>query len=477
MLKTLLMRYPIVISFLLITTLFLSIGIIPDTDNSEENPDVLLIMLETARADHFSCYGYERNTTPHMCEIAEEDGVIFEKAYSQGSMTSLSVPSFLTSETPNKVGSSEWEPIPEDKETVSEVLQREGYRTRGNYHVGVEGLDWFRGIEHIYHTEYLSGTIDPNPANLSSDEHEVNESVQISDNLDFLDQIFSEDDPDFIWHFSRQKVHGPWIPESQDRKWSNESFESDRTESTEDLLQWQSSEKHDFDTLSDFYDGEIRTADRKIGEIRDYLEKKDRYEDTMIIITSDHGEAFGQHDRPYHGWEPYEHQIHVPLIIKFPDNQYSGTEVEEPVRLVDVVPTIYDYISIQEVPEAEGESLLPILDDESERLNNTVFAAGARGGGEESGPWGIRRDDYKYILKNPYENCIDNSRSDQELYHLPSDPDETEDISSENSDKASSLNNELCGFFEEGLNITEEETSEELSEGARKRLEALGYLS
>ena len=397
----------------------------------ENSPNVIFIVSESTRADHIPCYGYERNTTPSICEL-KNDGVLFEKAISQGSYTARSLPSLLTSSSSASVGLDRWNQTLSDKAlTIAETLQREGYTTVDKTSGIIRRANFDQGMEERTRT---------------------------------MNEVFDRD-PFLLFWFINEQAHQPYDPEEKFRVWDQVNLSQEELEKVKVLADgvenpWNLSlSRRD---LIDLYDEELLEADNKVGEFLRKLKNNSVYEDSLIIYTSDHGESFGRYGYYNHGaGSPYQEQVHVPLIIKFPENKYAGHRVKDLVRHVDVVPTIYDHLNIRQ--RTYGESLTPLIKGES-------FDAKALTASHDF--WSLYSEKITYILKRPQENCK-GEQSPGTLYNL-----------SWNSDNMSKLRNEslrekmaeeLCSRYISGKERRLVEKGGKLSENIQERLENLGY--
>lgn len=431
------------------------------TLRSASGTPVILFVTEATRADHLSCQGYERNTTPEICSFAEE-GVLFEEAYAQGSWTRVSIPSLLTGEVPSRVAVSQhnitW---PREPVTLAEALRTGGYDTVANMH-RLRKNGFLDGFVQGYTRSYMSGR---------PTDHYPNQFIAL-DNVSAVHQPADlVRDSMFLFHFYREAPYHPFNANSSYRHWDDVPL--NRTELEEDWRGRDDGSETQLDAFGreDFtglYDAELRQADANIGEFMDRLRERGVYDDALIIYTSDHGERLGEHGSAYHGGTPHQELIHVPLIIKFPEGRHGGTRVEQPVRHIDIPETIYDIVGLTDPPETVGTSLMPAI--RGEDMDLTVFAAGMA---EES--WAILDRPHKYIIQNIRGHCVEGQQPGDELFNLAEDPDETEGVDGSRAVR-STLGDRLCSIFVSGLEAAGERGSTSFSAEAREQLRALGYL-
>lgn len=329
-----------------------------------------MISVDALRADHLPMYGYDKNTSPNLEEFAD-DNILFERAFTQSPWTTPAHISMFTSLYPSQHGN---DAESEQFEMIAEVLKDEGYSTYG-FHGGanVRGdIGFDRGFD-----EY----------------REVNNTGERYDEAEdfFEDRLTNNEEPFFLFYHNYQ-VHDPYIaPEGYKdyfedseedfrqetiEKWNNISADVQEEgyvgpEATGEVFErhreWFFNELEENMTLLNHtkaeYDAGIRATDDFLADFMDLLKEEEMYEDTIIIVTADHGEEFYDHGGWLHN-QVYNEVIHVPLIVKLPDME--AEEVEGAVELVDLVPTIQDAL---EIPEEninhpiEGQSLLKSMEE------------------------------------------------------------------------------------------------------------------
>lgn len=381
------------------------------------NPPVFLIITESIRSDHFgSCYEYERNTAPEVCEMAEE-GVVYTEAYAPGTHTPMSLPSILTGLPPNSVGFSNWSQfsyrakMPSQVVTVAEALEEEGYRTHTN--IGANPFQW-DGLSQGFQKE---------------------EVVSLNRNYSSRE---------FYW-FRIFEAHYPYTPPERNRKWDNVSM--NRSELSQVSKQRERFNLSD-QQMIDLYDAEIRTADGKIGKLIEYLKSQGKYRESLIIVTSDHGQSFGDRGNYYHGHKPYPEQSKVPLVVKYPGNRFSGERVERPVSLMGIVPTIYETAGI------ERETFTSPL-----REKSRYSVVSAR---KPDADWGAYTEKGYYLLRNVKSACLEDARPESESFNL--------------SVSSSEMKEGLCNVYRQGEETSYDPEKAEMSDEMRQRLRDLGYI-
>jgi len=322
-----------------------------------KQPNILLVSIDALRADHLSCYGYLRETSPNIDALARE-GVIFLNAVSHSPKTTESHMSIMTSlhhESHQvqlwkigEVGARLNDSIP----TLAEILKREGYATGaftdgGNVH---SSRGFGKGFD-IYESE---------------DETEKA--------ISWLDRNHKKS---FFLFYHTGAVHDPYLPpDSYTRMYdpdysgnvidSEETLKKNMTSENEDWLNlhrifWRNVDKEsprDIAFLQAQYDACIRFTDEMlVGRLLDRLKKLGIYDNTLIIFTSDHGEAFGEHNNFMHA-DIYWETVHVPLVMVYPKAIPEDLKVRQLVRLTDIMPTILDILGLKNDAPIQGRSLL-----------------------------------------------------------------------------------------------------------------------
>jgi arylsulfatase A-like enzyme len=202
------------------------------------------------------------------------------------------------------------------------------------------------------------------------------------------------------------------------------------------------------------YDEKIKSYDEYVGNLLNELEKAGILRRSVVVITSDHGEGFGEHGIFFEHAHLYDEMLWVPLIIKFPINKYQGIRIKQQVRHVDIVPTILDFLGMKDF-EMQGESLIPLI--EGRKIINFTYL-GWR--------WlaGVRTENWKYIYNN--------NTGEEELYNLQNDKEEMKNLAKEMPEKTKEYREMLFTF----KNTTKKYTATELNKvKIEEMLKSLGY--
>ena len=288
-------------------------------------PDIFLITIDTLRADHVHCYGYDKIKTPTLDGLAH-DGVLFAQAFTPSPITNTSHASILTGLFPSSHGVTDFAvPLRSADATVAELLKRQGYHT--DAFIGAVILDsktLAPGLDRGF--DYYDNFPEHAPTNSrwGRVERRGMEVVQHAQ----LWLTKHPAGPHFMW-VHLYDPHDPYEPPAP------------YAQTYKDRL----------------YDGEIAYADFALGHFIAYLKQSERYRKSIIAVVGDHGEGLGEHNEDTHGIFLYDSTTHVPLIVKLPGASHAGMVVQSQVRTVDIVPTILDLAAAPSLEKSDGESL------------------------------------------------------------------------------------------------------------------------
>jgi hypothetical protein len=313
------------------------------------NANIILILIDTLRADHLGCYGYNRDTSPVIDSLAAE-GIFFKTMRAQSSWTRSSTASILSGLYPKNHGANtRGERLAKAVQILPEILGLHGYRsyaflTNGNVGQAV-GFD--QGYTKFFHFRERPQDVYPN-IHVRSDE--VNESL-----VKFIRQL-KDTSRNFIYiHYS--DPHEPHIPKVKNFSRANKTVFSMNWFEPESIQGLSEEQRLKFlREMINAYDDEIWYNDKMIGNVIQTLKETGMYSNSIILITSDHGQEFFEHKGLSHGKTLYEEQLNIPLIIRLPSGIHKT--VEELANQVDIVPTILDLLEIPIPGDIDGISLL-----------------------------------------------------------------------------------------------------------------------
>jgi arylsulfatase A-like enzyme len=344
------------------------------------NYNLIVISLDALRADHLGCYGYFRDTSPNIDKMAEA-GVLFEWAISQASFTLPSMVSLFTSKyvRSHKVDRVErW--LPDREVTLAEVLRENGYRTGAFIYNAVQfdpsfGLS--QGFE-TYHYGYEAG-----------EEIERKESFEKSLPV-ALSWIGRHKQEKFFVFLHANDIHTPYHSPLEDYfdpsyrgRLDNEYFSYGSGFHKRNFARTHREIEH----IIAHYDGGIRYVDSFVGRLMHKIDEWDLRDKTIIILLADHGEILADRGMRFcHGFSLHDEELHVPLIILHPGLKKQGVRIAHQVQLIDVMPTILDFLKIDtDNLNMEGKSLIKLIEAKEKDFNRYVFAECLKGESEKQG--------------------------------------------------------------------------------------------
>jgi arylsulfatase A-like enzyme len=425
-----------------------------------ERPNLVLIVVDTLRADHLGCYSYKGIETPHVDDLAA-GGVLVENAVTNVPLTLPSISTIMTSTLPptHGVHYNEGFALDDSALTLAEILHGEGYQTRAV--VGAVVLDSVNGISQgfdRYDDDFGEFTAyQPHVKIVESQlSHTQRRAREVTDlGLRLVDSMVKER-PFFLFlhYFDPHSPYDPPPPYSP--------AENDLNEGPGEAI-------------TRLYDGEIAYTDAEIGRLIDGLRERHLVENTLIVLTADHGEGLGEHGEKSHGYLTYEGTMHVPLIYSMPGRLPANVEFSGLAPHVDIVPTILDILEIRWKGKYDlcGDSLFPFRDGKGARF--TYFEAAMT---YIVFDWcalrGIRGARWKYI-----------SAPREELYDLTSDPRERDNLIDVEPEVADSMRERLDTVLASTKIYHGGDGGREMSSGRgiinkpgfAERLKALGYVT
>lgn len=365
---------------------------------SKKQPDIFLITVDTLRADHLGCYGYHRNTSPNIDEFAQ-DAMLFENCLSHAPDTRLSFASILSGFYPHETKITENLYLPSGVDTIAKILHRRGYKTMSvisNY-VLRRGRGWEQGFEIYNDTMNELESVRRWPERTAGPT--TNRAIELIKQFHNI--------PKFMWiHY--QDPHGPYTPPLrfaeifEDEKQASQNIKLNKSLSGRGgIPSYQRlGSSRNFHHYVSQYDSEIRYQDEQFSILVDALKDLNIYDNALIIFTSDHGEGMGEHDYFFaHGEYLYNHQTHVPLIIKYRD-ELCGRR-KDFVQHIDIVPTVLNVLGIKPESRFRGCDLR-----KRDKTKKDIFAEMKSPLVQDGVKFSLVRDENKLIytpLFNQYE--------------------------------------------------------------------------
>ncbi|MGA8299975.1 MAG: sulfatase-like hydrolase/transferase [Terriglobales bacterium] len=416
----------------------------PVLPKSVKSPNIILITLDTTRADRMGFLGSNRGLTPNLDALARHS-VVFTRAYAQVPLTTPSHATLLTGTYPQfnhveDLGT----PLAKDIPYLPDLLRQHGYHTAAFIGAEILSLQLAPGFDRgfdLYDGHFSQRG--PGQDRYKTIERRAEDVANRA--MGWLSH--NQQGPFFMWlHF--YDPHDPYDPP--------EPFKSHYAAAP--------------------YDGEIAYTDSVIGSLIEVLQRHGLFEDTVIAIAADHGEAFGEHGEDRHGIFLYDETIHVPLLLKLPEGRFGGRRVDDRVALADVAPSLLEECGISAPAAMQGRSLLPMIKDTAKAGK---LSAGERSHtaeraiysetkyGERTFGWAELRSwrDRKYLFVQAPKS---------ELYDQTADPQALHNIAVTSKGVGDTLQSQLDSFWRKTSDG--ESATAKLGPAQEENLRALGYL-
>jgi arylsulfatase A-like enzyme/Flp pilus assembly protein TadD len=413
------------------------LALLPAFVAAANQPNVILITLDTVRADRMGFLGSKRGLTPHLDELAAQ-GVVFEHAYSQAPITPVSHATILTGTFPQYHGIRNFgDRLPPSVPFLPDILHAQGYHTAA--FVGSIILDpkngFASGFERGFEV-YNAGFHRQKTGERREASMQRRGEVTLGYVLEWLAQ--QKGRPFFLW-FHIWDAHDPYNPP--------EPFRSRFPNAP--------------------YNGGISYVDDIVGKLLEYLRSQGLYDNAVIAVAADHGESLGEHGELTHSIFLYDATIHVPLLLKLPGNRFGGKRISATASLVDLAPTLLDALGQTPPPAMQGGSLLPLIGNPNPG-SRPSFATGDHS--ERSFGWSalasLRVGNQLYV-RAPLP----------ELYDLSSDPAAKINLYPDHRVTAVRLAIQLDNFVKRISTGAPQALEDGLDEKSREKLSALGYVA
>ncbi|MBN1459069.1 MAG: sulfatase, partial [Armatimonadetes bacterium] len=434
-----------------------------------DSPDVFIYLIDALRADHLGCYGYARDTSPAMDEFASA-ATWYADANTAATWTRPSVATVMTGLYPSVHGAMHiTEALAEWPVLLPEMLSAHGYATWTVTTNGHTTEKW--GFKQGY-----DGMVYGN----------MESAEWVNDQVGTILADIKKDQPVFMFLHTIEP-HAPYAPEGKSLELFDRGFEGSCDGSLEALdalggLNPDVSEA-DVEHLIDRYDADVFEADKAFREFLDLLKQFDRFDNALIILVSDHGESFLEHDTLQHSCNLNQEEMHIPLIMRFPHGRLGGVRVRQRASLIDILPTVLAEVGV--APDVwyplPGMDLAHFATQPRASRDRPVYA-------EVSWHEANHLDLVAVIDEDGYKRTLDVSVDPGEfatkkslgLWDTASDPKERQDLSSSMSVRAAYDEQLLAKWL---LAQTECRTAQaeapatvEITDEMREELQALGYL-
>lgn len=429
------------------------------------HPNVIIVLLDALRADHLEAYGYARETSPFVSALAS-DGILFERAFAPANVTRMSVPSFLGSVHPATHGIRHRDDqLPPALPLLPEVLRNAGYQTAAwmpnpSLH---QRYRFYYGFDAYYDDDRI-------PVRAKDEHlppHERWETAQAI-NRSALAWLRARDRarPVFLYlHF--RDIHGPYAPPPPyDTRFAPPvpatPFPRGIFGKRDHAYLKLPNHRDDVGFYVAQYDGCIRYTSDRLSELFAALRADGVLDGALVVLMADHGESFLEHGTLNHGNVLFDEQVHVPLVIRTPDGSPRGRRVPALVSLVDVPPTVLDYVGLPAAASFQGRSLRPLIEGTGAPAADMVFF-------EASDAVAVRTSRWKII--------VDRASDRADLYDLAADPEERRALALASwPPEAHALAQRLRAHVAASTALLSAGASTPLPAEQQRKLEALGYV-
>lgn len=381
---------------------FLGDGELAPTPPQTRSKNVLFVLVDALRPDHLGARGYPRATSPNIDAFAER-AVVFERARATSSRSVRSIPSMMTGLYASQIryGTEYLYPgVREENELLAEVLAQHGYQTSASI-----GTDYFSPVH-----GFFQGFSEVEQLDRAGPRH-----LPVDRAMEMLDRLQAEARPWLLWVYFFN-VHLPYLRDRHPSAFGPEPM--------------------------DAYDTEIQLADAQFQRLLDELDRRGIRDDTVIVLVSDHGEAFDEHGNQGHSFTLYEEEIRSVLMIEAPG--FSPRRVDEPVLLLDVAPTLRNLLGLPAPSRIAGRSLVPLMDGMTDARwrQRPLFS--------ELLPDGLFPFDQKAVVSGDDKLIWWVREGRRELFELGRDPRERRDVADARPGRVEELHGLLRAFVAQG---------------------------
>ena len=444
--KKFLDNFVFMVGIFIIASFFLDIYLLKNIPVSTSNielegyPNILFIVLDSLRADHLSLYGYPLDTSPNLDKFAK-DSVVFDNAVSAGAFSLTSHASFFTGKYPFHHKATKSNQKLDDKETtLAEILRAKGYNTAG--FVGSVFLKAKYGFAQGFNTyksradffEYMNTYQSFNIRSvlrliipgferniLNTDGHGISEEM----NRDIFKWLGKNKAGPFYMFINYMDVHEPYDSVGKEfRKYfTNETVDYREIVKATGIKRHGNISEDLVNHMVGLYDAEIFYLDRNLQKLFDKLDELGIKNNTIIIITSDHGEEFYEHGGFGHSATLYEEVIHVPFIVHYP-KEFIPQRIEERVEIISILPTVLDVLNMAIPEDIDGASLVPLIKNTGEyKRRYAVSQISGRPYLDQPDQYSISDGSWKLIEVSPEKEDMPSS-----LFNLKTDPQEQNNL-------------------------------------------------
>jgi len=351
--------------------------------------NLVICVIDAARVDHMGCYGYSRNTTPNIDRLAAHS-LVFEQHFCQYPQTKPSTAALFTSLYPDTHLTAAMRTMDRSTFTMAEGLRVAGFHNAffssnpwASPEMGIgDDFDWIRPLRRTPGGRRGTGGPASRGGMLRAPGRGISVSTRRPESiLTSVEEWLAADPPSpFLAYVHFMPPHTPYeAPEDMKKAFAGKPVPSFRRGKYpfRGIIQEGGASEHKSPSpeLVNLYDANLLWADWGVGELMDLLREAGVWDNTLFILTSDHGETFGEHGYRWHPACPYDEVIRIPLLIKFPGNAGPAGRVGALTQTIDLLPTIFDLYHVPYPADGiQGRSLMPLLTGEAEKVNDYIFS-------------------------------------------------------------------------------------------------------
>jgi arylsulfatase A-like enzyme len=415
----------------------------------------VLISVDTLRPDHLGAYGYARATSPRLDALGRQ-GAVFENAFTPSPWTLPSHTSMLTGLYPSHHGLTNHDlRLADGTVSLASLLDAAGFATAAyvNCHNLSERYDFDDGFDDFLYVRERADSIAP--------------SRLITDRaIRWLDAHRGE--PTFVFlHY--YDVHSDYRSYDEFETLFRSHYEGIADGTTDQMLAHRRGEvamdARDVAHLVDLYDAGIRQMDTELGRLLDFLDEEGLADETLLLLTSDHGEEFLEHGQLLHGRTQYEEVLRIPLLVRGPGVP-AGLRIETTVSLIDLLPTVLATVGAPLLASADGVDLSPLWRGKNDLATRVLFG--------EADHYRNQHDETRSVRRGRFKLIYNRATRERSLYDLETDPGERRDLAAEHPELAQAL---MAGLREFMAGQVESNTGSVLSDEDIEHLRSLGYVN
>jgi len=422
---------------------------------SKPKPNIVIILIDTLRNDHLGAYGYKKNTSPSIDKMARE-GVLFNNCFAQSPSTKASIASIFTSKYPSQHNVIlNRDALDESFVTIAEALKDKGYKTAGfvtNNNRINSHFNYDQGFEEW--SEFKNEPINKMTAK------------KITDTA--IPWLEKNSEKPFFLYLHYYDPHTPYQAPEPYKNFFDKTYKGNVNGSNTDLknIKFFKENPKELEHLISLYDSEIRYVDSEIKKFFDKLKELNIMDESLIILTSDHGEGFLEHDNFFHSYGVYSELINVPLIIRYPKIFKANQKSNIYVQHIDFFPFLMDVLAFKSKKGVfEGKSFLSLR-----QTNNAILSEHLRKGKS----WGFPQRGLIYkgwkLIKDIFSDHV-------ELFDIRKSSDDINDVSKQKPKITSALKKKLSRMEKKLAKTMVRSPKVKLNRQMKERLKSLGYIN